>query len=72
MLNHHLQLPGCSGHIHVSLKDPKTGKNVFAVTNEEYKAGGRKNAQFDDTKFLSEIGEQFLAGVMTGLPDGER
>jgi glutamine synthetase len=66
------QLPGCSGHIHVSLKDPKTGKNVFAITEEEAKAGGRKDALFEDTKYLSQIGEWFLAGIMTGLPDSKR
>lgn len=63
-------LPGCSGHIHVSLKD-KNGKNVFALTEEEIKAGGRKNAKYEDTKFVSQEGEWFIAGILDGLQDGE-
>lgn len=58
-------LPGCSGHTHVSLRDP-SGKNLFAYTESP---GGRDNAAFEDTKFLSSIGEQFLAGVLDGLPE---
>ncbi|CAD6574075.1 MAG: hypothetical protein TREMPRED_001001 [Tremellales sp. Tagirdzhanova-0007] len=61
-------LPGCSGHIHVSLQDEK-GRNIFAVSDEELKAGGRKNAAFEDVRFLSQEGEWFLAGLMEGLPD---
>ncbi|KAL4077335.1 hypothetical protein V8B97DRAFT_1866527 [Scleroderma yunnanense] len=58
-------LPGCSGHTHVSLKDT-TGKNLFAYTDNP---NGRPDAAFEDTKFLSHIGEQFLAGILDGLPD---
>ncbi|KAH7906371.1 glutamine synthetase guanido kinase [Hygrophoropsis aurantiaca] len=60
-------LPGCSGHVHVSLKNSK-GSNIFAVTPSELK-GGRSNATNDDTKYLSEEGEYFLAGILDGLPD---
>ena len=63
-------LPGCSGHIHVSLKD-NNGKNVFTVTEEELQTGGRKNAQFNDTKFISQECEWFVAGILDGLPDGQ-
>ncbi|KAI6099903.1 hypothetical protein EDD16DRAFT_1697328 [Pisolithus croceorrhizus] len=59
-------LPGCSGHTHVSLRD-SSGKNLFAYTESP---GGRDGAAFEDTKFLSCIGEQFLAGVLDGLPEG--
>lgn len=69
MAKPYANLAGCSGHIHVSLRDPKTGKNVFALSAAEIKAGGRKEAKYDDVRYLSEIGEQFLAGVMSGLPD---
>ncbi|KAI0072789.1 glutamine synthetase/guanido kinase [Panus rudis PR-1116 ss-1] len=62
-------LPGCSGHIHVSLKD-KNGKNIFAVKDSELKSG-REGAAYDDTRFLSQEGEWFLAGVLHGLPDGK-
>ncbi|KIS66234.1 putative glutamine synthetase [Mycosarcoma maydis] len=62
-------LAGCSGHIHVSLRDASTGKNVFGLSAEQIAAGGRADAEYDDVKYLSEIGEQFLAGLMTGLPD---
>ncbi|KAH9180508.1 hypothetical protein EDB89DRAFT_2120570 [Lactarius sanguifluus] len=49
-------LPGCSGHIHVSIRDDN-GDNVFAVKPEELK-GGRS-------------AEYFLAGVLHGLTDGK-
>ncbi|EIW84954.1 glutamine synthetase guanido kinase [Coniophora puteana RWD-64-598 SS2] len=58
-------LPGCSGHIHVSLKD-LDGINIFSVPELR---GGRAGAANDDTRYLSEKGEQFLAGVLEGLPD---
>ncbi|KAL6305310.1 hypothetical protein BKA93DRAFT_731222 [Sparassis latifolia] len=60
-------LPGCSGHIHVSLRD-QNGKSLFAVSESELQAG-RADAANDDTKFLSQEGEWFLAGVLDGLPD---
>ncbi|PIL24233.1 hypothetical protein GSI_13986 [Ganoderma sinense ZZ0214-1] len=60
-------LPGCSGHIHVSLRDA-SGKSLFAVSDAELK-DGRANAQYNDTKFLSQEGEWFLAGILDGLPD---
>ncbi|BEJ16442.1 hypothetical protein CspHIS471_0510470 [Cutaneotrichosporon sp. HIS471] len=59
---------GCSGHIHVSLRD-RNGKNVFGVTDAELKAGGRKDAPFPDLRFISQEAEWFLAGVLTGLRD---
>jgi len=61
-------LPGCSGHIHVSMRD-RNGRNIFAVTDEEIKAGGRESAAYDDVKFISQEAEWFLAGVLQGLPD---
>ncbi|KAK7693773.1 hypothetical protein QCA50_003345 [Cerrena zonata] len=60
-------LPGCSGHIHVSLRD-KDGKSIFAVSPSELKTG-RAGAAYPDTKYLSQEGEWFLAGVLHGLPD---
>ena len=45
------------------------GKSLFAVSDADLKSG-RSDAQYDDTKFLSQEGEWFLAGVLDGLPDG--
>ncbi|BGP01266.1 hypothetical protein NBRC10513v2_002218 [Rhodotorula toruloides] len=59
--------PGCSGHIHISLRD-KDGRNVFAVKEEEVEKG-RVGAQYEDTKRISQEAEWFLAGVLEGLPD---
>ncbi|KAI0664647.1 glutamine synthetase/guanido kinase [Cubamyces menziesii] len=60
-------LPGCSGHIHVSLRDAM-GKSLFALPEEQLKTG-RPDAQSEDTRFMSQEGEWFLAGVLDGLPD---
>ncbi|KAJ9118007.1 hypothetical protein QFC24_006279 [Naganishia onofrii] len=62
------ELPGCSGHIHVSIRD-KTGRNIFALTDEQIKAGGRADAKWKDTKYISQEAEWFLAGILNGLPD---
>ncbi|KAL5533113.1 hypothetical protein ACEPAF_4889 [Sanghuangporus sanghuang] len=61
-------LPGCGGHIHVSLGD-QSGKNVFGISEEELKNGGRKNAKYSDLKYVSQECEWFLAGVLDGLTD---
>ncbi|KAJ3492128.1 hypothetical protein NLI96_g202 [Meripilus lineatus] len=60
-------LPGCSGHIHVSLRDAN-GESLFAVSKSELD-GGRKGAAYSDTKYISQLAERFLAGVLVGLPD---
>ncbi|KZP12562.1 glutamine synthetase/guanido kinase [Athelia psychrophila] len=60
-------LPGCSGHVHVSLRDAN-GNNTFALSGEELKTG-RSGAANDDTKFMSQEGEWFLAGVLDGIAD---
>lgn len=56
-----------SSHIHVSLRD-NNGKSIFAVSDSELQTG-RVDAAYPDTKFLSQEGEWFLAGVLDGLPD---
>ncbi len=63
-------LPGCSGHIHVSLKDA-SDRNVFALTSEEIRKGGRQNASYEDVRFVSQEGEWFIAGLLDGLTHGE-
>ena len=51
----------------MSLRD-KAGKSLFAVSEAELKTG-RANAAYEDTRFLSQEGEWFFAGVLDGLPD---
>ena len=53
----------------MSLKD-KHGNNIFALTENQLERG-RPDAKYDDTRFLSQEGEWFLAGVLDGLPDGK-
>ncbi|KAI0320120.1 glutamine synthetase/guanido kinase [Amylostereum chailletii] len=60
-------LPGCSGHIHVSLRDAN-GKNAFALDEADLKTG-RKDAVYDELKYISQTAEWFLAGVLEGLTD---
>lgn len=55
-------MPGCSGHCHISLRD-KSGKNVFAASEE------RKDAKWPELKYVSKECEHFLAGLLKGLPD---
>lgn len=52
--------------MHISLRDTKWGKNIFAPPAQE---GGRKEAKYKAVSHLSVTGEQFLAGLMHGLPD---
>ncbi|KAJ3760328.1 hypothetical protein EV361DRAFT_904352 [Lentinula raphanica] len=60
-------LPGCSGHVHVSLRD-KSGRNIFSVSDSELSTG-RPGAANDDVKYLSEEAEHFLAGILDGIAD---
>ncbi|KAA1471220.1 glutamine synthetase/guanido kinase [Dentipellis sp. KUC8613] len=60
-------LPGCSGHIHVSLRNAQ-GQNAFAVEGAELKTG-RSGASYDELKYISQTAEWFLAGVLDALPD---
>lgn len=53
-------------HIHVSLRNNE-GRNIFAVEDKD----GRADAAYEDTKFMSKEGEQFLAGVLDGIADGQ-
>jgi glutamine synthetase len=47
-------LPGCSGHIHFSLKD-ETGQNVFV-------------GESTDEHGMSSLMRHFIAGILIGLP----
>lgn len=53
----------------MSLRDLE-GKNIFAFPGSET-GKCREGARYDDTKFISKVAEQFLAGILEGLPDGE-
>lgn len=55
-------LPGNSGHIHISFVD-RDGTNVFARTEHD------DRAKWPDIADLSDIGRQFLAGLLEALPD---
>lgn len=55
-------------HVHVSLRDTN-GKNSFALSDSELETG-RSGAAYEDTKFLSQEGEWFLAGILDGIADG--
>ncbi|TFK63231.1 glutamine synthetase/guanido kinase [Pluteus cervinus] len=60
-------LPGCSGHIHVSLRNSE-GSNIFGLADHQVK-GGRESAAYHDTRFMTKEGEMFLAGVLDGIAD---
>ncbi|SJL00475.1 probable glutamine synthetase [Armillaria ostoyae] len=60
-------LPGCSGHIHVSLRNSQD-QNIFALPRSDV-ATGREGAAFEDTKYISEAAEHFLAGILDGVAD---
>ncbi|KAJ5740993.1 hypothetical protein N7493_000865 [Penicillium malachiteum] len=55
-------MPGNAGHVHISLID-KNGNNVFMREKAD------TNAEWEDITYLSDIGRQFLAGILEGLPD---
>lgn len=56
-------LPGNSGHMHVSIVERSTGKNLFHREEED------KNPEWQDLRYLSDMGRHFLAGLLDGLPD---
>lgn len=55
-------LPGNSGHMHISISD-EHGKNLFARDSKD------PNPPYADLAYISDIGCQFLAGLLEGLPD---
>ena len=56
-------LPGNSGHMHVSLVDLKTKKNLFHRDTPD------PSPPYPDLADVSDIGRYFLAGLLDGLPD---
>lgn len=63
MAKPHNDLPGCSGHLHFSLRDLKTGDNSFAKTSKDTIDSPHK-----DAKNISDLMQHFLAGILKGLP----
>ena len=55
-------LPGNSGHMHVSIVD-NSGNNLF------YRGSKDDKPPFRDLAYVSDLGRQFLAGLLEGLPD---
>ena len=55
-------LPGNSGHMHCSVVD-KSGKNLF------YRGDKDPNPPFKDLEYVSDLGRQFLEGLLDGLAD---
>ena len=55
-------LPGNSGHMHVSIIDG-SGNNMF------YRGSKDDKPPFRDLAYVSDLGRQFLAGLLEGLPD---
>lgn len=55
-------LPGNSGHMHISIVD-KSGKNLFCRDTKD------PNPKYPDIAHVSDMGRHFLAGLLDGLPD---
>jgi glutamine synthetase len=45
------------------------GRNIFSVSDAELQTG-RVSAANEDTKFISQEAEWFLAGILDGIADG--
>ncbi|KAL1874348.1 hypothetical protein VTK73DRAFT_480 [Phialemonium thermophilum] len=56
-------LPGNSGHIHLSIIDKSSGKNLLVRDKPD------PNPRYPDIAHLSDLGRHFLAGILDGLPD---
>ncbi|KAI8818541.1 glutamine synthetase [Fimicolochytrium jonesii] len=66
MAKPYADLPGCSGHMHFSLKDIKTGANAFVDDGNEESAGG--NEAKAAMKGMSDTMRHFIAGLLEALP----
>ena len=55
-------LPGNSGHMHISLSSP-SNSNLFARDSPD------PSPPYKDLAYVSDLGRQFLAGLLDGLPD---
>lgn len=58
------QMPGNSGHVHISLVDSKDRtRKIFDRTDKD------ENARFRALEYVSDAGRSFLAGLLNGIPD---
>lgn len=55
-------MPGNSGHMHFSIVDQESGKNLF------YRETPDEHPPYPDLKHFSDLGRHFVAGVLDGLP----
>ncbi len=62
MAKPHEGLPGCSGHMHISILDER-GANLLGRATPD------ASAPWPDAARLSDFGRHFLAGLLDGLPD---
>lgn len=62
MAKPYADLPGCSGHVHISLQSIDNGANLFA--------GDQNDPSWPEhTSRISTKAEEFIAGLMVCLPD---
>ena len=59
-------LPGNSGHMHISITDKSSGQNLLAP---DHASTARNSPTYPELKSISRLGEHFLAGLLEGLPD---
>ena len=57
--------PGCSGHLHFSLRNIATGANAFAAVTSDQ---SETKQQQGDYEHMSTTMQHFLAGMLVGLP----
>lgn len=65
--------PGCSGHLHFSIRDIETKTNLFAASTSSNTAhGDHPRAEWEDTVegvyHMSHLMKNFTAGLLTALP----
>ncbi|ORY00763.1 glutamate--ammonia ligase [Basidiobolus meristosporus CBS 931.73] len=64
MAKPHMSIPGCSARLHFSLKDIRSGKNIFSRRNEV----GIREPPRDGLEDMSQVMSWFVAGLLRGLP----
>ncbi|KAI8443989.1 hypothetical protein BY996DRAFT_6435516 [Phakopsora pachyrhizi] len=70
MAKPHPNLPGCSGHVHISLKSLKDRSNLFSRSSVKGKTNNNPTPSWPDhTSQISAQAEEFIAGLMSCLPD---
>ncbi|CAH7669202.1 hypothetical protein PPACK8108_LOCUS3782 [Phakopsora pachyrhizi] len=66
MTKPHPNLPGCSGHVHISLKSLKDRSNLFSRSSVKDKTNNNPTPSWPDhTSQISAQAEEFIAGLMS-------